>query len=53
MAKYRVVYTVSRCNEETIEANSFEDAQKKWEDEGLDGELFFIEDENGDQIIFD
>ena len=53
MSKYRVAYTFVKVEEEFIDAESFDDARNKWEEEGLDAELFFIEDENGEQIIFD
>ncbi len=53
MPKYRVAYTVTKVEEETIEAKDFDEAQAKWENEGLDAELFFIEDEKGNQIVFD
>ena len=50
---YRVVYTQTAFNEIAIDAASFDDAQKKYEELGMDADLFFIEDENGEQIIFD
>ncbi len=53
MAKFRVVYTVTKVEEKEIEAKDFDEAQKKWEAEGMDADLFFIEDENGQQIVFD
>lgn len=53
MAKFRVVYTVTKVEEETIEAKDFDEAEARWNDEGYDAELFFIEDEEGNQIIFD
>ena len=53
MREYRVVYTHTVCGEERLYAESFDDAKKKWEDEGIDAELFFIEDENGNQVVFD
>lgn len=53
MPKFRVAYTVTKVEEEEIEAKDFDEAQAKWEAEGRDAELFFIEDENGEQIIFD
>ena len=36
-----------------MERFGFDEAQAKWENEGLDAELFFIEDEEGNQIVFD
>ena len=50
---YRVVWTETVVSEEFIDANSVDEAKEKWEREGYDGELFFIEDEEGDQIIYD
>ena len=50
---YRVVYIVSDCREEYIEADSVDEAKSKWENEPNDGgELFFIESENGDQVVY-
>lgn len=51
--RYRVCYIRSVVNEEYIEASSVDEAKKNWEEEGLDADLFFIEDENGHQVIFD
>ena len=51
--KYRVTFIRSIVDEEIIDAKSVDEAQKKWEDEGIDAELFFIEDEDGNQVIFD
>ena len=54
MAKFRVAWIVSEVKEEVVEAESVEDAQRWWENEPNDGgELFFIEDEQGNQVIFD
>lgn len=52
MPKYRVVYTVTKIKEEIVNARDIDEAQAKWENEGLDAELFFIEDEYGNQIVF-
>lgn len=52
MQKYRVVYTYTKCGEDQIDAESFDDAKEKWENCGYDAELFFIEDEEGNQIIY-
>jgi len=51
--KYRVVYTITTVKEIDVDAASVDEAQAMWEDEGYDGELFFIEDENGNQVIYD
>ena len=51
--KYRVVYTKTVVDEEFIDAGSFDEAQKWFDNQGLDAELFFIEDESGKQIIYD
>lgn len=50
--KYRVVYTKTVTDEYTVEAESFDEAQKTFDDAGIDAELFFIEDESGAQVIF-
>lgn len=52
MSKYRVVYLVTECKEEMIEANNPDEAKEIWENEIGDEELFFIEDENGNQIFY-
>lgn len=51
--KYRVVYTQTTVGEMVVDAESVDEAQKKYEDIGLDADLFFIEDEKGCQVIFD
>lgn len=53
MKKYRVVWTVTKCEEDSLDAESFDEAREKWEARGLDAELFFIEDEEGNQVVFD
>lgn len=50
--KYRVVFTQTAVNEIEVEAESVDEAKKKYEDIGLYAELFFIEDENGCQVIY-
>ena len=50
---YRVVWMKTTVSEEQIEANSIDEAKEKWERLGCDGELFFIEDEEGDQVVYD
>lgn len=50
--EYKVVYIVSECKEQTVEADSFDEALSKWTDQGVDGELFFIEEPDGTQTIF-
>ena len=53
MKKYRVVWIISDVREEQVEANSIDEAKAKWESEGDDdGELFFIEDEQGNQVVY-
>ena len=51
--KYRVTYTQTSFHEEWVDANSFDEAQDQWEKQGLDADLFFIEDESGQQVFFD
>ena len=54
MKTFRVAYTVTKVEEEDINAENFDEAQKKWEDKGYDAELFFIRDtETDEEIIFD
>lgn len=56
MKQYRVVWIVQEVREEWIEAESEEEAKAKWEDDSYysdNGELFFIEDEDGNQTIYD
>lgn len=50
---FRVVYTKTVVEEEWIQADSIDDAKDAWEKEGCDGDLFFIEDQNGHQVIYD
>lgn len=52
MSSYRVVYIKSVIAEEWIEAESVDEARDIWEAGGVDGDLFFVEDENGDQVFF-
>ena len=51
--KFKVVYDVTKFEEETIEAESFDEAESAWLEQGLDARLFYIEDENGEKIIYD
>lgn len=51
--KYRIVYTYMKYEDDIIEADSVEEAKEKWENEGNDAELFYIEDEDGKQRFFD
>ena len=53
---YRVAWIVQEVKEEWIEAESIDDAKAKWEDEpdySDNRKLFFIEDEDGNQTIYD
>ena len=52
--KYRMVWIVQEVREETIEANSEDEAREQWMNEfgRDDDELFFIEDEDGNQTIY-
>lgn len=53
---FRVVWTVTDVKEEWIEAESEDDAREEWESEcgswDSDRSLFFIEDEDGNQTIY-
>lgn len=51
--KYRVAWIYTKFVEDYIEADSVDDAKEKWEELGLDADLFFIEDEEGVQTIYD
>lgn len=53
MAQFKVLYTVTKVEGEFIEAKDFDEAQKIWEDKGYDAELFLIQDEEGNEIVFD
>lgn len=54
--QYRVVWTITDVREEIIEADSEDAAREEWESEvgswDCDRELFFIEDEDGNQTIY-
>ena len=50
--KFRVVYTITKVEEVQVTAESFDDAKSQFEDIGVDGELFFIENEDGEQIVY-
>lgn len=50
---YRIGYTRIEVDYDWVEANSFEEAKKKWqEDASDDEELMFIEDVNGERIDY-
>ena len=53
MAQYEVAFTFAKVETEIIEANSVEEAKEKWEAMGYDAELFFIKDENGNEVVYD
>lgn len=50
--RYFVNYEVIVREQDIIEADSFEEAQDKWENMELDGELCYIADENGEMVEF-
>jgi len=50
--RYRVVWTVTEVEEDWIDAASEDEARMAWLNGGTDGELFFIEDEQGNQTIY-
>lgn len=52
MGKYRVVSIKTIGEEEIIEASDFDEAKAKWEEMGIDGDLYFIEDEHGMTIYY-
>lgn len=49
---FRVVYIKSICEETNIRAKNADEAKVKWEAEGDDADLFFIEDEEGSQFFY-
>jgi len=56
MAWFTVKYLKTILAEEEIEADSAEEAAELWESESWrqdDDDLFFIEDEDGDQFFLD
>lgn len=50
--KYMVTWFEYKCYSDFIEAESVDEAKTKWEDFGIDGDLFLIEDEEGNQTIY-
>lgn len=50
--KYRIVYTYVKYEDDIIEADNASEAKVKWENEGYDADLFYIEDEEGKQVFF-
>lgn len=50
--KYKVIWLITTAEEECIEADSEDEAIRKWEDLGTGGDLFIVEDERGNQTIF-
>ena len=53
MATYRVYYIYHKVDQDLIEAESVDDAKAKWEAIGYDADLFIIEDEEGNQEVYD
>lgn len=51
MAKYVVRYEQIYIKENVFEADSFEEAQKKWEDTGWGDELISIQNQDTGEII--
>lgn len=49
---FRVVSTKTVVKEELIDASSIDEAREKWEQVGYDAELFYIEGENGELVIY-
>lgn len=52
MAKFTVLYTKTIIEEQEIEASTFDEAQAKWEEKGLDAELYSIADEHGMTLFY-
>ena len=53
MQRYRIAYTVTKVEYDFVEAQSLDDARELWEAKGLDADLFYIEDEDGHQVVYD
>ena len=51
MAKYIVTYEQIYIKEDVFEADSFEEAQKKWEDTDMGDELVSIQNQDTGEII--
>lgn len=43
---------VSHTYEEEFDAASVEEAEAKWEDQDHDGEIYYIEDEDENQVFY-
>ena len=52
MDNYKVAYIIQKYEETTITAENVDEAKAKWEEEGIDADLFFIEDKAGNQTFF-
>ena len=52
MKRYKVVYTYTEVKETYVDAEDIEEAKQKWEDEGRDAELYFIESPEGFKIFY-
>ena len=51
--KFKVVYDVTKIEEEIIDADSFDEAESIWLNKGMDARLYYIADENGKEVIYD
>lgn len=51
--KYRVISSETIWYEQEIEADSFDDAVSKWENGNPEGELSYLEDEDGHWLFWD
>ena len=51
--KFKVVYDVTKIEEEIIDAASFDEAESIWLNKGMDARLYCIKDENGKEVIYD
>lgn len=51
--KFKVIYDVTKVEEEILEAGSFDEAESIWLDRGMDARLYSISDENGNEKIYD
>lgn len=50
--KFKVVYAVTKFEDEIVEAESFDEAENIWLNKGMDARLCYIVDENGQKIIY-
>ena len=53
MARYLITYVVSSVEEEVFNADSFDEAQRQWEEYGVGDELYSIKNlDTGEEVEF-